>query len=92
LGTGVVTGLSQSGGAFFWVRAQVVGTNPTTINVKVWADGSSEPSTWQFTASDSTATLQAPGALGLRAYLSSGATMAPLTLSFDDYSVVAPAP
>ena len=92
LGTGVVTGLTQTAGTFIWVRAQVVGTSPTTINVKAWADGTSEPATWQFTATDSNATLQAPGSLGLRVYVSSNSTNVPRVFSFDDYSVVAPAP
>jgi CSLREA domain-containing protein len=92
LAPGVVTGLSQAANTFFWIRAQVIGTNPTTINVKVWADGTPEPSTWQFSATDSSAALQGPGSVGVRAYVSSSSPTTPLTLSFDDYSVVAPAP
>ena len=87
-----ISGLSQVPNSFIWVRAQVVGSNPTTINVKAWADGANEPSGWQFTATDASAALQSSGSIGLRAYLASGVSNAPLTLSFDDYSVVAPAP
>jgi CSLREA domain-containing protein len=92
LGSGVVTGISQSSNSYIWIRAQVTGTNPTTINDKAWADGTPEPSTWQFTATDSSAALQAAGSVGVRAYLSSGASVAPLTVFFDDYSIVAPKP
>jgi hypothetical protein len=79
-------------GGYIWIRAQVVGTNPTTINVKAWADGTTQPATWQFTATDSNAALQAPGSVGMRVYVSSSSSTPPVTFSFDDYSVVAPAP
>jgi CSLREA domain-containing protein len=92
LGAGVVTGLTQASGAYIWIRAQVVGTNPTTINVKAWADGSPEPSTWQFSATDSSAELQAAGSVGMRVYIASNSTAVPATFSFDDFAVVAPAP
>ena len=35
------------------VRLQVVGTSPTTVRVKVWTTGTTEPTTWQRTATDS---------------------------------------
>ena len=83
----VVSGLSQSANSWIWVRARVTGANPTTVSVRAWADGQSEPATWQFTATDSAATLQSAGGVGLRAYLATGATNAPVTVSFDDYAV-----
>jgi hypothetical protein len=36
---------------------------------------------------DSTASVQSGGAVGLLTYLSSGSTNAPVTFRFDDYSV-----
>ncbi len=90
LGSAVVTGLSQAPGTYVWFRAQVTGTNPTTINVKAWADGSSEPASWMFTTTDGSAALQAPGAVGLRVYTASGVSNAPVTFMFDGYDVAAP--
>ncbi|HEX5006896.1 MAG TPA: PKD domain-containing protein, partial [Hyphomonadaceae bacterium] len=85
----VVPGLTQSANSFIWLRAKVSGVNPTTIKVKAWADGTTEPTGWQFSATNNAAPVQAPGAVALRAYLNSGATNAPLLLSFDDFTVSA---
>ncbi len=87
-----VSGLNQSAGGFIWVRAQMTGTNPTTINVKAWADGQAEPTGWQFSATDSTAALQSAGSLGLRVWLAKKVTNAPVAFSFDDYSATPAAP
>ncbi len=84
----VVPGLTQTAGAFYWLRAQVTSTNPTTIKVKAWADGQPEPAAWQFSATNSNAPLQGAGAVALRAY--SRSTNAPVTFTFDDYSVAGP--
>ncbi len=83
-----VSGLTQSANGYIWVHAQVSGTSPTTIKVRAWADGTTEPGTWQYTATDSTAAVQAAGSLGLRLWVAKAATTAPITFSFDDYSVV----
>ena len=85
----VVPGLTQNG--YIWIRAQVLGSNPTTINVKAWADGQPEPAAWQFTATDSRAALQGAGGVGLRAYLAPGSTNTPYSFRFDDLNVTAAA-
>ena len=82
-----VPGLNQASGAFFNLRTLVSGANPTTIQIKAWADGATEPSSWQFTASSTAAQLQVPGTTGLRMYLNTTVTNAPATLTFDDVSV-----
>jgi hypothetical protein len=88
LGTEVVVpGVTQQANSYLWLRAQLVGANPTTIRMKAWADGQAEPADWQYSASDSLASLQAPGAVGLRASLSASSTNAPVTFSFDDFRV-----
>jgi hypothetical protein len=88
IGTEVqVTGLTASPGSFIWLRAQVSGTSPTTIRIRAWADGSTEPSTWQYTATNAAAGLQIAGAVGLRAYTGSAVTNGPITLTFDDFRV-----
>jgi hypothetical protein len=38
-------GASVAASSFVWVRAQVIGKSPTTINMKAWNDGTPEPST-----------------------------------------------
>ncbi|MCL3861290.1 PKD domain-containing protein [Actinotalea sp. K2] len=66
------------------VRLQVTGTSPTTVQAKAWEVGAAEPATWQVSATNSFAALQAPGAIGLSSYLSASSTNAPMTSAFDD--------
>jgi hypothetical protein len=82
-----VTGFTYTPGTFIWLRAQVTGSSPTTLRVRAWPDGSIEPTTWQYTATNSAAALQLAGGVGLRAYVSSGTTNAPVTFTFDDFHV-----
>jgi hypothetical protein len=84
-----VQGLTHTPNTFFWVRAQVTGTNPTTIRIKAWANGQSEPSGWNYTVTDSSSALQTSGAVGLRVWLGS-ATNAPVRFTFDDFLVKNP--
>ena len=88
IGTEVqVPGLSRTPGGFIRLRAQVEGASPTTIRIRAWADGAAEPATWQYTATNSAASLQVAGAVGVRSYLSSSTTNAPVLFSFDDFRV-----
>jgi CSLREA domain-containing protein len=80
----LVAGLNHTPGGFIRVRAQISGSSPTTIRIRAWADGTTEPSTWQYSASNSAAGLQVAGAVGLRAYLASATTNGPVLFSFDD--------
>lgn len=86
-GEKVLSGVTQTANTYYWLRGQVVGTNPTTIRLKIWVDGQPEPSTWLYSATDSTAALQAPGSVGVRVYLATQATNAPVIFTFDDYRV-----
>jgi len=72
------------------VRLQVTGTGTTTVRVKTWVAGTAEPERWTLTATDTTASLQAPGMVALGAYASASATNAPQVVSFDDLVVTAP--
>ncbi|WP_271176070.1 PKD domain-containing protein [Leifsonia poae] len=85
-----LTGLTYTPGQQYQVRLQVFGTSPTTIRAKVWKVGTTEPTAWQASVTDSTAALQVAGSVGLRAYLSGTATDTPLTTKFDNF-VVSPA-
>ena len=68
------------------VRFQVSGTSPTTLKVKVWLSTSAEPAAWTLTATDTSAGLQAAGAVGLTTYLSGSTTNAPTTVKFSSFS------
>jgi PKD repeat protein len=77
-----LAGLTYSAGTSLTIRVQAVnGSGTTTLQTRVWKTGTSEPSTWQASAMDSTAVLQAPGSVGLMAYLSSSATVGPTVLT-----------
>jgi hypothetical protein len=68
------------------VRIQVTGTYPTTVRLKVWPASQAEPTAWQTTATDATAALQNPGAVGFSSYLSSSVTNGPVVVRLDDVS------
>jgi hypothetical protein len=85
-----VAGLTVAANDQLQMRLQVVGTSPTTIQAKVWRDGSTEPAAWQTTATDATASLQVAGSVGLMSYLWGTATNAPVAVRFDNYSVSQP--
>ncbi|WP_170315574.1 PKD domain-containing protein [Nakamurella deserti] len=85
-----VTGLSLAPGEKLAVRLLVTGASPTILQLKVWKAGTAEPTGWTRTATGSQAGMQVGGSTGLRAYLSSTVTDAPLTLRIDDWSATVP--
>ena len=85
-----VAGLTHQANSALQVRLQAVGTNPTTLRMKVWAAGQTEPTNWQFSATDSATALQTAGGVGLRSRISSDATNAPVAFLFDDFRVGSP--
>ena len=89
IGAEVPTGLVATPGQFYRIRMNVSGTNPTTIKIKVWLDGATEPTNWLVTQTDFSASIQAPGTVGLTTWMQ-GTTLLPLVFSFDDL-VVRPA-
>ncbi|MCV2395822.1 PKD domain-containing protein [Actinotalea sp. M2MS4P-6] len=84
---GVVPGLTVGAGDQVRVRVLVEGSAPTTVSARAWLAGDTEPTTWFTTTSDATAALQAPGGIGLLAYLSSSVTNGPVVFAFDDLEV-----
>jgi hypothetical protein len=80
-----VAGLTYAPGTVLRIRLQVTGTNPTTVRARVWKVGTTEPTTWTVSVSDSTASFQAPGSVGINAYLSGSANNAPVVESYDDF-------
>jgi PKD repeat protein len=73
-----------SAGEVIHVRMQTFGSQSTTIRAKVWLGSASEPSSWTVSATDGYAGLQAPGSVGLTAYLSSSSTNAPINVNVLD--------
>jgi PKD repeat protein len=59
---------SPSAGTFYWLRAEVQGSS---VYLKVWAAGSTEPPSWTWSGSSSTIT--SAGKMGLYGYAASGA-------------------
>ena len=59
----------------------------TTVRTKVWPTGTTEPTAWRSTATDSQAALQAAGQIGLSAYANGSVTNGPLGFSFDNLNV-----
>jgi large repetitive protein len=82
----ILPSVSFTPGALINVRFQVSGTSPTTLKVKVWPSTSPQPAAWTLTATDSTAGLQAAGAVGVTTYLSGSTTNAPTTVKFNSFS------
>ncbi|MGY1595220.1 PKD domain-containing protein, partial [Geodermatophilus sp. SYSU D00708] len=72
----VVPGLTYTEGMTLNARVQVSGSGTTRIEATVWAEGSAEPGAAQLVRTDSTASLQAPGSVGITAYRPSSATAA----------------
>jgi hypothetical protein len=62
------------------LRVQLQGASPTTIRVKAWRLGTSEPAAWSLTTTSSNGP-QVAGSLGIRTV---NTTSADTTLSFDN--------
>lgn len=71
------TTFTVSTATFYWIRFRAVGSN---LYAKAWADGSSEPSSWTLTGTDSSIT--SAGGYGLTINASSTAT----TWDFDSFT------
>ena len=61
----VDTGIPAADGARVMLRVEFQGVNPTVVRERAWLAGTTEPSTWQLTASDSRSAEQIAGALGV---------------------------
>ena len=88
--TSTAGGVTYAAGEKLSMRLRVTGTSPSTIQAKVWKTSAAEPAAWQLTATDSTASIQAAGGIGLKSYLSSTVTNVPIVVSFDDLLAVTP--
>ena len=90
LASQVVPGFVMTPADVINLRLQVVGNGTTTVRAKIWLNGAAEPGAWNLTATDTTAALQAPGAVGFYSYMGSSATNAPVTLQVQDFAASTP--
>ncbi|MFT4258387.1 PKD domain-containing protein [Microbacterium sp.] len=87
-----LTGFTIVPGTAYNVRVQVYGTGTTTLRSKIWAAGTTEPTAWQISTTDSTAALQTAGYTGILTYAGSGFSSLPYSIAFDDYRAIAVTP
>jgi hypothetical protein len=87
LGSVTVPGLTYAPDEQLRVRFQLEGSG---LRAKLWRDGATEPDGWLIERTDTTATLQSPGAVGILHFQSSSATNLPITLSVHDYTAYPP--
>lgn len=80
----LISGLTFSANSFIYMHLQISGTNPTTIKMRAWADGNSEPGTWPYTTTDSESILQTKGSVGI---ISRAAPNVPVLYSYDNFTV-----
>ena len=88
LASQTIPGLVYQANQVLHLRLRTTGTGTTTLQGKLWVDGQTEPTAWNVTATDTTAALQNPGAVGLYTFLSGAATNAPIAVQVDDFEVV----
>jgi PKD repeat protein len=84
LGSVTLPGLTYTPGSTLLVRFDVAGDGTTNLRAKAWLQGTPEPVDWSITRTDTTAVLQAAGAVGVSTYLASSATRAS-QLDVDDF-------
>ena len=80
-----VSGLTYSAGDVLKASFTTNGSGTTTLSGSVWKSTGTQPANAQITSTDTTASLQSAGGVGLRGYLSGSSTTVPVTLSFDNF-------
>ena len=88
LGAVNVGGLSFTAGQDLAIRIQTVGDGTSTMRIKVWDANDPEPFGWSFEATTSAASLQTPGAAGLRFQIQSSSGVSSAIFSIDDVLMV----
>lgn len=69
-----LSGMSIGAGQAVQLRVTARGSGTTTLQARVWAAGSAEPTTWTAAGTDTTVALQRAGHVGVVGYLSGSAT------------------
>lgn len=81
LGSEITTAYTHTANTYYWIRAQASGS---TLRMRVWPDGSSEPGAWDVSLIDTT--FSTAGAIGLRSILGVGNTNTlPVLFTYDDF-------
>ncbi len=80
-------GVTYAPGTVLVLKSAVTGTSPTRLQSKVWVDGQPEPTAWIHDVTDSTASLQVAGHVGVWQQLTSSTTNGPVRVRFDDLVV-----
>ncbi len=83
----VVPGLTYTAGLPLRARLSAIGTSPTTLSLRVWVAGQTEPASWNVSTTDSEAALQTYGGVGLRGYAGGPVSNGPMSLAWDDLDV-----
>lgn len=81
-----VPGITPAPSTWYRARFNVSGTNPTTLKLKVWLDGTTEPAAWNVVVTDATAALQTLGVPGLQYYANASPSY-PVNLTVDDLNI-----
>ena len=90
IGSATIPGLTLAANQAYNLACRTAPSGTATqLTGKLWRSDTSEPASWQVSATDSTAALQTTGGIGINSYLSSGAT-AGVTLSVDDLVAMTP--
>jgi hypothetical protein len=71
------------------VRAQAVGSDPTTVRVRMWPASQPEPVAWQVSVIDWTGSLQHDGFVGLGWFLDESAPADQVAITFDNLLALA---
>ena len=85
-----VPGITYAAGDKLRIRLQTTAPSPTqttTMRVKVWKDGTTEPVAWTLTGTDSTPAFQAPGSVAFYMFLSGSTTNGPVVYGLDEMRV-----
>lgn len=81
-----LSGFTYTPNTVMRMRVQAVGTSPTVVRAKLWPASQQQPTGWLTTSNDSTAALQSPGSIAVRAY-QSGSGTSTVVAQFDNLVV-----
>ena len=82
--TEVAVGFTATPGSWIAFRFEVAGTH---LQFRAWDAAGTDPGTWQTSADDTTAGLQAAGAAGIRAFTGGPVSNGPVVFSWDGIQI-----
>ena len=72
IGSATVSGVTHSTSTYDWLRARLSGTTATTAQIRLWADGPNEPSSWTLSSTDNSTPLSLRGSGSGGVYFAAG--------------------